>query len=134
MTEQALRAMLEFRPLYLLLLGCRRDQSRIGELAREEFERTAQELTEYVWRAALHAGAGAGHLRAFETLARYMLEGYAATALDLLEGRTKDVHAVAERLTHYHWALMAAELARHLGRRPDGLPSRRPRTPRNTGS
>lgn len=111
-TESALKTVLDYRQLYLLVLQCRHEQSRLGELAREEFERTAQEIIEYVWRAALHFNAEARHLREFEKLARYILEGIAATALDILHGRIKDVHAAAERLTRYHWALVTAERER----------------------
>lgn len=111
-TENSLRTMLQYRQLYLLVLQCRHEQSRIGELAREDFERSAQEITEYVWRAALYFGAQAKHLREFEKLARYILEGISAAALEVLHGRAKDIHAVAERLTRYHWALVTAERER----------------------
>jgi AcrR family transcriptional regulator len=132
-TENALKTVLEYRQLYLIVLQCRHEQSRIGELAREEFERTAQEITEYVWRAALYFRVEAQHLREFEKLARYILEGIAAAALDVLHGRAKDVHVLAERLTRYHWVLVTAERERmgvtQLARAPKKRPTQR--TPRS---
>jgi AcrR family transcriptional regulator len=111
-TEHTLNSVMQYRQLYLLILHCRHEQSRLGELAREEFDHVAEGITEYVWRVALLFGANAEHLREFEKVARYILEGLAAAALDSLHGRVKDMHALAERLTRYHWALVGAERER----------------------
>ena len=113
---QSLRQMLEHRAFNLLLVRCRHEQSRIGQLAREQTELAVREFSEDLWRIAARSGVevAAEHLHDFEHVARYILDAVLNTVIELAARRDHDVDTVARRLVRYHTAMVKAEIRRML--------------------